>query len=91
MSTYTVTLGEQSARARSLQEAQALVMEHITDLVARDPEAASQGAMMANRAFSVGTVAQALDTHGSWQTVVSVQGEQVKISITKRRWWSRSQ
>ncbi|MFJ5227837.1 hypothetical protein [Streptomyces sp. NPDC088400] len=42
---------------------------------------------MADEAFSAGTVDHALDAHGSWQTVISVQGEQVKVSITKRRWW----
>jgi hypothetical protein len=87
MSSYTVKVGETSVRARSLLDAQTVVMEHITDLLARDPEAASQGALMANKAFSAGTVAHALDTHGSWQTVITVQGDQVKVSITKRRWW----
>ncbi|MEU5614210.1 hypothetical protein AB0H03_36840 [Streptomyces sparsogenes] len=87
MSSYTVTVGETSVKARSIQEAQGVVMERITDLLALDPEAASQGALMANRAFSVGTVDHAIDAHGRWQTVITVQGEQVKVSIIKRRWW----
>ncbi|MBC3982083.1 hypothetical protein H8N01_05785 [Streptomyces sp. AC536] len=87
MSSYSVTVGEESVRARSLQEAQGIVMEYVTDLLARDPEAASQGALMANKAFSAGTVDQALNSQGSWQTVITVQGEQVNISIAKRRWW----
>ncbi|MEU9791924.1 hypothetical protein AB0E27_15095 [Streptomyces sparsogenes] len=87
MSSYTVTVGEKSVKARSIQEAQRIVMEGITELLALDPEGAAQGALMANKAFSVGTVDHAVDTHGSWQTVITVQGEQVKISITKRRWW----
>jgi hypothetical protein len=87
LSSYKVSVGEGDVRAQSLQDAQAIVMEHVTDLLARDPVAAAQGALMANKAFSAGTVAHALDTQGSWQTVITVHGEQIKVSITKRRWW----
>lgn len=89
VSSYTVTVGESSMRVRSVQEAQAAVMEHITELLARDPDAVSQGALMANEAFSAGTVDHALDIHGRWQTVITVHGKQVKVSVTRRRWWRR--
>lgn len=64
-----------------------VVMEHLTELLARDPESASQGVTMANKAFSAGTVAHTLENQGTWQTVISIQDEQVKVSIAKRRWW----
>lgn len=43
--------------------------------------------MMANRAFSVGTVQQALDTHGSWRTSVTAHGEPVEVVVVKKRLW----
>ncbi|MFI6288431.1 hypothetical protein ACIBCM_27415 [Streptomyces sp. NPDC051018] len=89
MGNYTLTLDGRDVRVHSLPDAQLAVMEYITDLVARAPEAASQGALMANKAFSAGTVERALNTHGSWHTVITVHGEQVKIAIAKRRWWQR--
>ncbi|MEU3599785.1 hypothetical protein ABZ714_13815 [Streptomyces sp. NPDC006798] len=73
----------------SFAGAQAVVMEGVTGLVALDPEAASQGALMANRAFAAGTVAQVLKRHGVWRTVVTAGGEQIEISIAKRSWWRR--
>ena len=57
------------------------------DRAARDPESASQGVMMAKKAFSAGTVAHVLETQGTWHTVLTVQDEQVQVSITRRPWW----
>ncbi|MBB0244570.1 hypothetical protein FNQ90_10760 [Streptomyces alkaliphilus] len=82
-----MTIGENATRARTLQEAQFAVMEALTDLLARDPEAASQGVLMAKRAFSEGTVRHALQSTRMWQTVVVVLGEPVPIRIRKTRWW----
>ncbi|MFE0424938.1 hypothetical protein [Streptomyces sp. NPDC058953] len=90
MGNYTVRVGQTTRRARSLQDAQAIVMEGVTGLVSLDPEAASQGALMANRAFSARTVEQVIKAHRSWRTVVTVRGEQVEISITRHRWWRRA-
>ncbi|MCP9945103.1 hypothetical protein LUX12_10415 [Streptomyces somaliensis] len=87
MSSYTLKVGETNVRARPLRDAQMVVTEHVTDLLARDPEVASQGALTADRAFSAGTVAHALGTRGSRQTAITVQGGQVEVSITRRRWW----
>ncbi|MEU5160482.1 hypothetical protein AB0G74_12845 [Streptomyces sp. NPDC020875] len=79
-----------SIAVRSLQDAQAVVMEGVTGLVSLDPEAASQGALMANRAFASGTVEQVLKSHGVWRTVVSARGERIEISIARRSWWRRA-
>ncbi|MCP9958738.1 hypothetical protein [Streptomyces sudanensis] len=76
-----------SVRARSLRDARMVVVEHVTDLPARGPEAASKGAPTAGKAFSAGTVARTPDTHGGRQTVVTAQSGQVEVSITERRWW----
>jgi cytochrome c-type biogenesis protein CcmH/NrfG len=74
-------------RAKTLQEVEAVVMEALTNLLAQDPEAAAEGVMMANRAFEVGTVQHALDTHGSWRTSVRVHGEPVPVVVVKKRLW----
>lgn len=85
MSGYKVSVGNATVRVKTLREVQSVVMERLTSLLAQDPEAAAEGAMMANRAFSVGTVEHALDTHGSWRTSVSVCGESVPVVVVKRR------
>lgn len=85
-------MGDATVRVRTLQDVQSVVMERLTSLLARDPEAAAEGAMMANRAFSAGTVQHALDTYGSWRTRVTVCGESVPVVVVKRRLlrWRRS-
>jgi hypothetical protein len=87
VSSYNVTVGNATVRVKTLQEVQAVVMEHVTSLLAQDPEAAAEGAMMAKRAFSVGTVQHALDANGSWRTNVTVCGEPVLVVVVKRRLW----
>lgn len=86
MSSYKVSVGDVTVRVKTFQEAGAVVVEALTSLLAQDPEAAAEGAMMANRAFSVGTVQHALDTHGSWRTSVTVHGEPVPVVVKKRSW-----
>lgn len=87
MSSYKVTVRDRTVRVKDLQGVQFAVMEALTSLLAQDPEGASEGTMMANRAFSVGTVQHALDAHGSWRTTVTVHGEPVAVLVTRRRWW----
>lgn len=82
-SSYTVSVGDENVRVTTFQEVQSVVMETLTSVLAQDPEAVARGAMMANRAFSVGTVEHALDVHGSWRTSVTVHGEVVKIVVFK--------
>lgn len=86
MSSYKVTVGDTAVRVKSLRKVQFVVMEALTNLLAEDPEAASMGAMMANQAFSVGTVQHALEARGNWRTTLTVHGEPVPVVITKR-WW----
>lgn len=87
MSSYKVSVGDATVRVKTFREVGPVVMEALTNLLAQDPEAAAQGAMMANRAFSVGTVQHALDTHGSWRTSVTVRGEPVPVVVVKKRLW----
>lgn len=54
MGSYKVTIGDKTVRRKTLREAKAVVMEAVTDFLGSDPEGASQGALMANRAFSRG-------------------------------------
>ena len=82
-SSYTVSVGDQNVRVMTFQEVQSVVMETLTSVLARDPEAVAKASMIANRAFSVGTVEHALDAQGSWQTNVTVHGEVVKIVVVK--------
>lgn len=89
MSSYKVTVRDTTVRVKSLQEVQFAVMEALTSLLAQDPEGASEGTMMVNRAFTVGTVQHALDAHGRWRTTVTVHGEPVAVVVTRRRrWWA---
>ena len=83
MSSYRVSVGDAIVQAKTFQEVQAVVMEALTSLLAQDPEAVAKGAMMANRAFEVGTVQHALDTQGSWRTSVTVHGEPVPLVVVK--------
>ncbi|RCG22823.1 hypothetical protein DQ384_35120 [Sphaerisporangium album] len=71
---------------KTFQEVQRVVMEALTSLLAQDPEAAAEGVGMANRAFVVGTVEHALNSHRSWRTVVTVHGEPVLVLVRKRLW-----
>ncbi|WP_103502009.1 MULTISPECIES: hypothetical protein [unclassified Streptomyces] len=89
MSMYEVTADGVTVRARTLRDAQAVVMESITGLLASDPEGAAQGALMAKRAFAEGTVEHTVTTRGSWETVVTVQGRPVRLTILKAPWWRR--
>jgi hypothetical protein len=73
-------------RVKTFAEVGPVVMEALTGLLAQDPDAAAEGAAMANRAFSVGTVKHALDAHRSWRTSVTVHGEPVVIVVRKRLW-----
>ena len=86
MGSYSVSVGDQRTRVKTLQEVGPAVMEALTSLLARDPEGVAEGAAMANRAFSVGTVQHALDAHRSWRTSVRVHGEVISIEVRKRRW-----
>jgi hypothetical protein len=63
VSSYKVSVGNATVRVKTFQEAGAVVVEAVTNLLAEDPEGAAEGAMMANLAFSEGTVQHALDTH----------------------------
>lgn len=83
MTSYTVSVGDTTTSATTLQEVQAVVMEAATSLLARDPEGAADGAMMAHRAFSAGTVRHALDTGGSWHMSLTVHGEPVPVVVVK--------
>jgi cytochrome c-type biogenesis protein CcmH/NrfG len=83
VSSYRVSVGDAIVQAKTFQEVQAVVMEALTSLLAQDPEAVAKGAMMANRAFEVGTVQHALDTQGSWRTSVTVHGEPVPLVVVK--------
>jgi hypothetical protein len=87
VSSYRVRVGNATVRAKTLQGVEIVVMEALTSLLAQDPEAVAEGAMMANRAFEVGTVQHALDTHGSWRTSVTVHDEPVSVVVVKKRWW----
>jgi hypothetical protein len=87
VSSYKVSVGNVTVRVKTFQEVQAVVAEALTGLLAQDPEAAAEGVMMANRAFSVGTVQHALDAHGSWRTSVTVHGERVPVVVVKKRLW----
>lgn len=80
---YEVTVGKTTRRVKTFQEAGAFVAEAVGELLAHDPEGAAEGAMMANRAFSVGTVQHVLDTHGNWRTSITVTGESVPIVVVK--------
>jgi hypothetical protein len=82
---YKVSVGNTARRVETFQEAGAFVAEAVTSLAAQDPEGAAEGAMMANRAFSVGTVQHALDTHGSWRTIITVRGEAVPVVVVKEQ------
>ena len=86
MGSYSVSVGDQSIRVKTFREVGPAVMEALTGFLARDPEGVAEGAAMANRAFSVGTVQHALDTHRSWSTSVRVHGEVISIEVRKR-WW----
>jgi hypothetical protein len=81
VSSYKVTVGSTTVRAQTLQEVQSVVMEGVTNLLAQDPEGAAEGAMMANRAFSVGTVQHTLNTRGSWRTSVTVHGKSIPVVV----------
>jgi hypothetical protein len=76
-------VGDENVRVMTFQEVQSVVVETLTSVLAQDPEAVAKGAMMANRAFSAGTVEHALDAHGSWETSVAVHGEVVKIVVIR--------
>ena len=84
---YKVSVGTTARRVKTFQEARAVVAEAMTSFLAQDPEGAAESAQMANRAFSVGTVQHALDTHGSWRTSLTVHGEPIVVAVVKRRWW----
>ena len=58
----------------------------MTGLMARDPESVSRDAMSVNQAFETGAAEHSLTAHGRWSTTVTVDGEQVPLAITKRRW-----
>jgi hypothetical protein len=83
VSSYRVSVGDAIVPVKTFREVQAAVMEALTSLLAQDPEAVAKGAMMANRAFKVGTVQHALDTQGSWRTSVTVHGEPVLLVVVK--------
>jgi len=87
VSSYKVSVGDETVRVKTIQEVEYVIMDALTNLLAQDPEAAAEGARMANRAFSVGTVQHTLDTHGSWRTIVTVHGEPVPVVVVKRRLW----
>jgi hypothetical protein len=87
VSSYKVSVGNSTVRVKTFREVGPVVMEALTNLLAQDPEGAAEGTMMANRAFSVGTVEHALDTYGSWRTSVTVHGEPVTLVVVKKRLW----
>lgn len=80
---YEVSVGTRTVQVETFREAGYVVMEALTDFLAQDPEAAAEGVMMANRAFSVGTVKYAVDTYGSWRTSLTVRGEPVTVKVVK--------
>jgi hypothetical protein len=84
VSGYNVTVGSATRQVQTFQEAAAFVAEGVTRLVARDPDGAAEGAMMANRAFAEGLVQHALDTDGIWRMTVTVHGEQIQVVVRKR-------
>jgi len=86
VSGYRVSVGSVTRRVRTFQEAGAFVVEHVTGLLAQDPEGAAESVMNANRAFSGGLVQHAVDTDGIWRMSVTVHGEAVPVVVRKRRW-----
>ena len=86
MSGYKVSVGSATRRVRTFQEAGAFVVEHVTGLLAQDPEGAAEGVMRANREFSGGFVQQAVEADGIWRMSLTVHDEPVRVEVRKR-WW----
>jgi hypothetical protein len=59
----------------------------MTDLMARDPEAAARDATAVNEAMVSGAAEHSLTAHRRWSTTVTVDGEPVPLAIVKERWW----
>lgn len=87
MSSYKVSVGNTTARARNFRAARSVVAGAITSFLARDPEAGARGAVTVNAAFDSGAVEHSLTAHGTWSTTVTVDGELVSLVIVKKRWW----
>lgn len=66
-----------------MQEVGYVVMNAVTSLLAEDPEGAAAGVMAANRAWSEGAIRHALATHGSWRTIVTINGEAIPVVVVK--------
>jgi hypothetical protein len=83
VSSYKVSVGNETVRVKTYQEVGPVVMEALTSFLAQDPEAVARDAMVANHMFTEGAVRHALDAHGSWRMSVTVHGEAVPIVVVK--------
>lgn len=81
--TYRATLDGEFIGQGSIQQVRAAVAEAVTGLVAQDPMGAAQGAQTVNLAFSEGAVEAALEEGGAWKTIIGVNGEPVRLHISK--------
>jgi hypothetical protein len=86
VSSYKVSVGSTTVRARNFRAARSVVIEAITTMLAEDPNSIAGGAMIANQAFESGAVEHSLTAHGSWDTTVTFHGEPVLVAV-KKRWW----
>jgi len=86
VSSYRVSVGSTTVRAKNFRDARAVVASAATGLLAQDLEGAAEGVLVANEAFGSGAVEHSLTAHGRWSTTVTVHGAPVEITI-KKRWW----
>jgi hypothetical protein len=86
VSSYKVSVGSTTTRAKNFRDARSVVAEAITNLLADDPSASAGGGMMANQALTTGAAEHSIAAHGSWSVTVTVHGEPVEVTI-KKRWW----
>jgi len=86
MSGYRVSVGSATVRVKNFRDARSVVAKAVTDLIARDPEAVARDATMVNQAFETGAAEHSLTAHGRWSATVTVNGQPVVMTITKKRW-----
>ena len=83
-----VSVGDaEPVRAKNFRAVRPVVAAVITNLMARDPEAAARDAMTINAAFETGAAEHSVTAHGSWSTTVTVDGEPVPLAVIRKCWW----
>jgi len=87
VTSYRVSVGGATVRAKTFRDARSVVAQAITDLMARDPESAARDAMTVNLAMESGGAAEhSLTAHGRWSATLTVNGETVPLVIVRKRW-----